>query len=235
MARTGTLFLVAVPIGNPDDITLRALKILRAADYLLAENPHVTRELLAVHEISTPLLSYRPRTDADCDQTALSLLLAGETLAFVSDAGTPAIVDPGQTLIAAALRAAIPVVPIPGATALISALIASGLPTGQFVFEGSPPRSRADRHQFFFNLRAETRTLVLYESPAALRSTLSTLAEVLGAERKVAVAFCLTTPAEQWFRGMLAEAIIHFRKPRRGEYVLVIAGNAHGSLDRIKV
>ena len=173
------------------------------------------------------MLSYRPRTDADCDQTALGLLLAGESLAFVSDAGTPALVDPGQTLIAAALRAGISVVPVPGATALIAALIASGLPTGRFVFEGSPPRAHADRYQFFRNLSEETRTLVLYESPAYLRSTLTTLADVLGADRLIAVAFCLTTPAEQWFRGTLAEAITQFRKPRRGEYVLVIGSLGH--------
>ena len=226
MARTGTLFLVAVPIGNPDDITVRALKILRSVDHILAENPHVTRHLRSLHAIETPLLSYRPRTNADCDQTALERLLAGENLALVSDAGTPALVDPGQTLVSAAIRADISVVPVPGATALIAALIASGLPTGRFVFEGSPPRARTDRYEFFHALQTETRTIVLFDSPAYLRSTLTTLVEVLGRNRVITIAFSITTPSEQWFRGTLGEAVTEFRKPRRGEYVLVIAGGS---------
>jgi len=224
-ATYGTLSLVAVPIGNPDDITLRALSVLRSADRIIAENPHVTKELLAYHHIETPTISYRPRLDADCDRTVLDLLLAGENLAFVSDAGTPALVDPGQTLIAAAVHLGIPVVPIPGATALIAALVAAGLPTERFLFDGSPPRTRADRHAFFAALAHEPRTIVLYESPAYLRSTLSTLTATLGANRPVVVAFRLTTSAEQFFRGTLTEAVSHFRKPRRGDYALVIAGS----------
>jgi 16S rRNA (cytidine1402-2'-O)-methyltransferase len=228
--QTGTLFLVAVPVGCPEDISLRALSVLRSVGGILAENPHVTRSLLQHHGIEGNISAYRPRTDPDCDSNTLQRLLSGESLALVSDAGTPALVDPGQTLITAAVRAGIPIVPIPGAAAMISALIVSGLPTGRFVFDGSPPRSRTDRAQFFANLKDEPRTILLYESPAYLRSTLRTLAETLGADRGVCVAFSLTTSKERIFRGTLAEACEHFRKPMRGEYALAVAGRSPNDL-----
>lgn len=225
-AATGTLFLVAVPIGCPEDISLRALSVLRSVNGILAENPPVTRALLMHHGIEANVSAYRPRTDPECDSRALERLLAGEDLALVSDAGTPALVDPGQTLISAAVGQGIVVTPVPGAAAMIAALIASGLPTGRFVFDGSPPRSRTDRVQFFAALKNEPRTILLYESPAYLRSTLKMLTETLGAGRRICVAFRLTTTSERIFRGTLLEACDHFRKPARGEYALVVAGKS---------
>lgn len=221
----GTLYLVSTPIGNLEDISLRALRILREVPLIAAEDARVTRKLLDHFGIGTEVVSYHPSRQPHQTDTLLASLQAGRALALVSDAGTPAIADPGASLIAAAITHGVPVQPVPGPVAALSALVASGLPAGRFAFDGFPPRCRADRRAFFAALARESRTLLLYESPAYLLATLRDLLAALGRERPIAIARDLTRPGETCFRGTLAQAICHFRAHTpRGEYTLVIGG-----------
>jgi 16S rRNA (cytidine1402-2'-O)-methyltransferase len=221
----GTLYLVSTPIGNLEDISLRALRILREVPLIAAEDARVTRKLLAHFGIGTEVVSYRPSRQPQQTETLLASLQAGRALALVSDAGTPAIADPGASLITAAIARGLPVQPVPGPVAALSALVASGLPVGRFAFDGFPPRRRADRRAFFVALARESRTLLLYESPAYLLATLRDLLAALGRERPIVIARDLTRPGETCFRGTLAQAACHFRTHTpRGEYTLVIGG-----------
>jgi 16S rRNA (cytidine1402-2'-O)-methyltransferase len=221
----GALYLVSTPIGNPEDISLRALRVLRESAVIVAEDTRVTRRLLAQFGITTEALSYQRRARPATTATACGCLRAGKPVAFVCDAGTPGVADPGQGLVHAALALGATVSPVPGATAAMAALVTSGLPTGRFVFEGFPPRARADRAAFFAVLSQETRTIVLYESPACLRATLETLSGVFGPTHPVAVARNLTRSSEAVFRGTLGEAVTHFHpRPPQGEYTLVVGG-----------
>lgn len=220
----GTLYVVATPIGNLEDITLRALRVLRESSLIAAEDTRVTRKLLTHFDIHVPCTSWHQHSRDDKTESLIGRLLAGHNIALVSDAGMPGISDPGVELVVQAARAGIAVVPIPGPNAALSALIVSGLPAGRFVFEGFPPRTRTDRREFFATLRAECRTILLYESPGRLRCTLEDLYRMLG-DRPVAVARELTKLYEEVFRGTLAGAIEHFESTKpRGEFTLVIGG-----------
>ena len=220
----GTLYLVATPLGNLEDITLRALRILRETRIIAAEDTRHTRKLLTHFGISTPTISYHEHSGLAGIATVLAALAEGD-VALVSDAGTPAISDPGVELVQAALRAGYPVVPIPGPSAVITALIASGLPTAAFTFLGFLPRRTQDRRAALEGIRDEPYTLVLYEAPHRLRSCLDDLLAVLG-DREACLARELTKIHEQWLRGTLSalRARYNGEDEPRGEYTLVIAG-----------
>ena len=222
---SGTLYLVATPIGNLADITLRALSTLREADLIAAEDTRVTRKLLAHYEISTPMTPYHQHSLGRKAEHLLDLLRQGKNVAMVSDAGTPGVSDPGHELIALAIESGIPVVAIPGANAVITALIVSGLSTRRFTFEGFPPRQAGDRRSFFEALKDEPRTMVFYESPLRLLATLKSMLEVLG-DRRVAVVREATKMFEEVHRGTISSAIERFTAVKaKGEITFVLEGS----------
>jgi 16S rRNA (cytidine1402-2'-O)-methyltransferase len=221
----GTLYLVATPIGNLEDITLRALRVLREAAAIAAEDTRHTRKLLTHHNIPARLISLHEHNETGRIPELLARLQAGESIALVSDAGTPGLSDPGTALIAAAVAAQVPVVPIPGPSALVAALVSSGLPTAPVTFLGFLPSAPADRRRVLEEAGVLPHTLVLYEAPHRLRRALAAMCEVWGGERQVAVARELTKLHEEVFRGRLREALEHFSQtPPRGEFTLVVAG-----------
>ena len=217
-----TLYIVPTPIGNLEDITLRALRILGEVDLIAAEDTRVTRKLLARYEIQTPLTPFH---EHNLSQKLPELLdrLATEDIALVSDAGTPTINDPGQELVVGASEMGFAVVPLPGASAVTTSLAASGLPTRGFVFLGFLPRRRTERIELLSDLCRERRTLVAFETPHRLTASLSDLLETLG-DRQIAVCRELTKLHEEVFRGSVSVALDHFIEPR-GEFTLVIEGN----------
>lgn len=222
---TGTLYIVATPIGNLDDITLRAIRTLRTVDYILAEDTRTTARLLARYRIETPFYkSYYQGVEKSRVESVLRLLKAGKDLALVSDAGTPLVSDPGYPLVRAAVERGIRVVPIPGACAALAGLVASGLPPDRFCFEGILPRKESERRKRIERLINETRTMIIYESPHRLISTLKILSELIP-EREVVLARELTKRHEEFIRGTPAE-LLHAveARPVKGEIVLVIAG-----------
>ena len=218
-----TLYVVATPIGNLEDITLRALRVLREVAFIAAEDTRVTRKLLERYDIHTPLTSYHEHNRLS-KLPSLLAALEEKDVALVSDAGMPGVNDPGYDplLVFAAAKAGIRVVPIPGASALTTALAASGLPVGQFVYLGFLPRKRADRRRLLASLANETRELVVLETPRRLRAALEDALATLG-DRGVAVCRELTKLHEEVFRGTLSAALDHFATPR-GEFTLVIEG-----------
>ncbi|MCX6367627.1 MAG: 16S rRNA (cytidine(1402)-2'-O)-methyltransferase [Armatimonadetes bacterium] len=221
----GVLYLIATPIGNLEDITARALRLLREVDVIAAEDTRVTRKLLAHFDIHTPLISYHAHSSAGRQDALVSRLLAGESVAVVSDAGTPCISDPGAELVAEVAAAGVRIDPIPGASAPLCALIASGLPTGRFVFEGFLPRTKPDFRERVRQLAKEERTTVLFEAPPRLIETLKALASACGDDRPASVGRELTKKFEEHVRGSLAEVIAHFQEtPPRGECVIVVGG-----------
>lgn len=223
--RVGTLFLVATPIGNLEDITARALRVLREVDLIAAEDTRVTRKLLAHFDIHTPLSAYHAHSTIGRQEALLERLRAGASVALVSDAGTPCISDPGAELVAQAIAAGARVEPIPGPSAVLHALIASGLPTGRFVFEGFLPRTKPDFRERVHQLAREERTTVLFEAPPRLVETLRALALACGEERPAAVGRELTKKFEEFVRGSLAELLLHFKETApRGECVIVLGG-----------
>jgi 16S rRNA (cytidine1402-2'-O)-methyltransferase len=220
----GTLFLVATPIGNLEDITLRALRVLGQVGLVAAEDTRRTRILFDRHAIHTPLLSYHEHNKHERLPRLLRALQAGD-LALVSDAGTPGLSDPGYELVHAALAEGHTVTPVPGPSAPLAALVASGLPSDSFVFAGYLPRRARDRQRALDELAQESRTLILFETPHRLLGSLQAMAEHLGPEREAAVCRELTKLHEQILRGSLAEMLNHFRgEPPRGEITLVVAG-----------
>jgi 16S rRNA (cytidine1402-2'-O)-methyltransferase len=220
----GTLFLVATPIGNLEDITQRALHTLRAVELIAAEDTRHTRKLLEHYKIDTPLISYHEHNKLVRVERLLETLDRGE-VALVSDAGTPGLSDPGYLLVQAALAAGHRVSPIPGPSAPIAALVASGLPTDAFIFLGYLPRKTAERRRLLKNLAGEGRTMLAFEAPHRLLSTLQDLETIFGPERSIAVCRELTKVYEEIMRCSVSEAREHFFdiKPR-GEFTLVIAG-----------
>lgn len=220
----GTLYLVATPIGNLQDISARALQVLNQASLVAAEDTRQTRKLLSHYQIHTQLISYHEHNKLARLGDILTAL-SSRDVALVSDAGTPALNDPGYELVRAALDAGFPVSPIPGPCAPISALVASGLPTDAFLYLGYLPRKSSERKSLIREVAGLTYTLILLESPHRLLSALSDLKEVLG-ERRIAVARELTKLYEEIFRGSISEAIDHFSGGRiQGEITLVIDGN----------
>ena len=218
----GTLFVVATPIGNLEDITLRALRILREADLIACEDTRHTRKLLSHYQITTPTSSYHEHNEQQRTGWLVERLESGTDIALVSDAGTPSISDPGFRLVRAALERGIRVSPIPGACAIISALSISGRPTDSFAFLGFLPGRRAARRNRLRALRSESRTLLFFESPMRLASTLKDIDEILDS-REVTVAREMTKVHEQLVTGTAAELASLFRSRRpKGETVVVV-------------
>ncbi len=218
-----TLYVVSTPIGNLDDISRRAVRILGGVDLIAAEDTRTTGVLLHHLEIHKPLLSYYSRNSASRTPQLLDRLRAGASVAVVTDAGTPGISDPAYALIRDAVGAGIPVIPVPGASAVLAALVASGLPPDRFVFEGFLPLKKGRRTRWE-RLRDEERTIVVYESALRIARTLEELLECLG-DRRVAVARELTKKFEEVQRGPASDVLARLReRPARGEVVLVIAG-----------
>lgn len=218
-AATGNLFLVATPIGNLDDITLRALKILGTVDLIAAEDTRTTRKLLAHHGLRRPLISFGQHNEARRTEALVAALANGD-VALVSDAGTPAISDPGYALVDAAVAAGYRVIPIPGPSAALAALAASGLPSDRFLFLGFLPRRSGERRRRLQEFSGLQATLVVYEAPHRVQETLTDVLAVLG-DRRIAVARELTKVHEEVFRGTIAEARSYFEEPR-GEFTFVI-------------
>jgi 16S rRNA (cytidine1402-2'-O)-methyltransferase len=215
------LYVVATPIGNLEDITLRAIRILKEVKLIAAEDTRKTRLLLAAHGIKTPTTSYHEHNKL----TKLDYILGRlqtDDVALVSDAGTPGISDPGYELISAIRTANIAVVPIPGPSVLVSSLAVSGLPTASFTYLGFVPHKSAERKRFLRNVSGESRTLVLFESPHRLRESLLDMLDILG-DRRLTICRELTKLHEEIFYGITSEALGHFTTPR-GEFTLVIEG-----------
>ncbi|TEU16135.1 MAG: 16S rRNA (cytidine(1402)-2'-O)-methyltransferase [Dehalococcoidia bacterium] len=221
------LYVIATPIGNLEDISLRALRLLREVKLIAAEDTRTTRHLLNAHNIKTPLTSYHEHSKrAKLDY--LLNYLEKEDLALVSEAGTPGLSDPGYELIVAAIEHGISVVPIPGASAVITALVVSGLPTDQFLYLGFLPRRKGQRQRLFSSIVDEPRTIVAFETPHRLRKALSDIEEILG-NRRLSVCRELTKVHEEIFRGRVSQAREHFAEPR-GEFSLVIEGKTRAWL-----
>ena len=220
----GMLYLVATPIGNLGDFSPRAVETLARADFIAAEDTRVSVKLLNHFDIRKPLVSYHEHNRAAAGQTILARLLEGETCALVTDAGTPAISDPGQDLVALCAANGVTVQAIPGCCAAIAALAVSGLDTGRFTFEGFLPSGKKERRAALEELTGEVRTMVFHEAPHRLRSALADMAEVLG-DRPVALCRELTKLHEETVRTTLAQAAAYYAANEpRGEYVLVVAG-----------
>jgi len=215
------LYIVATPIGNLEDISLRALRTLREVKLIAAEDTRRTKQLLATYDIKTPTTSYHERNKLAKLEYILSCLEKGD-VALVSDAGTPGISDPGYELIVAAHERGIPVVPIPGASVVITALVVSGLDTGQFTYLGFLPHKASARRKLLQSVAADPATIVVLETPHRLTAALSDILEVLG-DREIAVCRELTKLHEEVFRGRVSQAMEHFTEPR-GEFTLVIEG-----------
>ena len=228
---SGTLYIVATPIGNLEDITFRALRTLKEADLIAAEDTRVTRKLLSHYDIHTPMISYHSNSRLTQTEKIIGALEAGKNVALVSDAGTPGISDPGHELIKLVIDAGMRVEMVPGPSAVITALVLSGLPTAWFAFDGWPSREAGARRKLFQSLKSERRTVCLYVAPTRLLSTLESVRSELG-ERPVAIVREATKKFEEVFRGTAAEAIEHFSaKEVRGEIVLVIAGRSKQEAD----
>ena len=218
------LYLVATPIGNLSDITLRALEILRAADYVASEDTRKTGLLLKHFDIKKPQIAFHEHNEDRAGQRIMALLQAGQSVAVVSNAGTPGVSDPGYTLVRQAVELDLPVTMIPGPSALIMAVVLSGLPSHSFTFRGFPPRKSGKRRTFLEIDRDSPHTLVFYESPYRLREFLDDALAVYG-DRQAAVANELTKLFESVRRGTLSELIAYLGESEpRGEYVVVIGG-----------
>lgn len=224
--KQGVLFLCATPIGNLEDITLRVLRVLREVDLIAAEDTRHTRKLLVHYDIHTPMTSYHEHNRHQKGLYLLRLLLAGQRIALVSDAGMPGISDPGEELVALAVSHDIPVVSLPGPSAALTALVASGLPTSSFCFEGFLPSAARARCRKLEMLKGERRTIIFYEAPHRLQEALADMLDVLG-DRSLAIARELTKQYEEIWRGTLREAVEHFKQHTpRGEFTLVVSGAA---------
>jgi 16S rRNA (cytidine1402-2'-O)-methyltransferase len=218
------LYVVATPIGNAADVTLRALRVLAAADAIACEDTRVTARLLAVHAIARPLVAYHEHNEAAMAPLLLERVAAGEVIALVSDAGTPLVSDPGHRLVQGAIARGLAVVPIPGASALLAALAVSGLPTHRFLFEGFLPPKAGPRRRALVLLRECPATLVFFESPHRLAASLADMLESLG-DRPAVVARELTKLYEEHRRGQLSELAASYAEatPPRGEITIVVA------------
>jgi len=231
----GILYIVPTPIGNLEDITLRALRVLKEASLIAAEDTRTSRVLTQHFQIETPMTSYHEHNKTAKQEQIFDALLSGD-VALISDAGTPGISDPGYELIQEAIQRGVAVVPLPGANALIPALVASGLPTDGFVYLGFLPRKAKALRDFFQSVSTERRTLVAYESPYRLVESLATAADVLG-ERPCCVAREISKKFEEFFRGSLQQAHDYFSSENpRGEITLVISGQlSEGKWDESRV
>ena len=218
------LYIVPTPVGNMEDMTLRAIRILKEADVVLAEDTRTSGILLKHFDIKNHLLSHHKFNEHGTSSAVVERLLAGQTVALISDAGTPGISDPGFFLVREAVRAGIEVQTLPGATAFVPALVSSGLPCDRFVFEGFLPQKKG-RQTRIDALRDEPRTMVFYESPYRVLKTLQQLAEAFGPDRQASACREISKVHEESVRGTLEELISHFTQTEpRGEFVIVVAG-----------
>ncbi|MCM3088915.1 16S rRNA (cytidine(1402)-2'-O)-methyltransferase [Bhargavaea ginsengi] len=221
----GKLYLVGTPIGNLEDITYRAIRILKESAIIAAEDTRNTKKLLNHFDIHTSLLSYHEHNLKEGGDRILSVLSGGEDVALVSDAGMPCISDPGADIAARAIVEGYAVVPVPGANAALSALIASGLPAQPFLFHGFPPRKKNDRRELFGKLALRGETVIFYESPHRLKESLRDLETAFGAERRVALVRELTKKFEQILRGTAREAVAYAESSDlKGEFCIVVEG-----------
>lgn len=220
----GKLYIVPTPIGNLKDITLRAIDVLKQVDLILAEDTRTSGKLLKAYEIDTPMQSHHMHNEHKTVESIVNRIEGGQDIALISDAGTPAISDPGFLLTRSCVEAGIEVDCLPGATALVPALVNSGLPNDRFVFEGFLPVKKG-RQTRLMKLAEEERTMILYESPHKLLKTLAQFVEFFGADRRISVSRELTKLHEETVRGTISEVLQHFEKsPPKGELVLVLAG-----------
>lgn len=226
-ASAGALFVVATPLGNLADITLRALEVLRSVDLIAAEDTRHTRKLLSFYDIHKPLVSYHSQNLRKRGTELAARVRAGALVALVTDAGTPGISDPGALLVEQLLAQNLMVTVIPGPTALIAALVTSGLPTHPFAFLGFPPAGGSGRRRFFAAYAGLSMTLILYEAPQRLSKTLGDILLIWG-DRPIAIARELTKRFEEFFRGTVSAAAAHFSGEVRGELTLVVAGCGEG-------
>lgn len=222
---SGTLYLVATPIGNLGDFSPRAVETLRRVEFIAAEDTRVSIKLLNHFQIRKQLVSYHEHNHVTAGQSILRRLLAGESCALVTDAGTPAISDPGEDMVRLCAENGVEVQSIPGCCAAVSALAVSGLPTGRFTFEGFLTVNRKSRRERLESLRCEERTMIFHEAPHKLRTTLDDLCAAFGPERGIALCRELTKLHEETVRTTLGAAAAYYREnPPKGEYVLVVAG-----------
>ena len=222
----GTLYLVATPIGNLGDLSPRGADTLAQVDFIAAEDTRVTVKLLNHLGLKKPMVSYHRHSGQGRSDELVARLLGGEDCALVTDAGTPAISDPGEELVAQCAQQGIPVVAIPGACAFVNALAVSGLPTGRFTFEVFLPMNKKNRRAHLESLQGEARTMLFHEAPHKLLATLKDLAETFGPDRRVALCRELTKLHEETVRTTLGEAAAYYQENTpKGEYVLVVAGS----------
>ena len=218
------LYLVPTPVGNMEDITMRALRILREADLILAEDTRTSGNLLRHFDIRKPMLSYHKFNEHQTVASVVERLKAGETIAVVSDAGTPGISDPGFLVVREAVKAGVEVQTLPGATAFVPALVSSGLPCDRFCFEGFLPQKKG-RQTRLNALREETRTMIFYESPHRVVKALEQMKDVFGEERRCSVCREISKVYEESVRGTISEVLEHFKENEpKGEFVIVVEG-----------
>ena len=222
---SGTLYLVATPIGNLGDFSPRAQETLAQADFIAAEDTRVSLKLLNHFGIRKPLVSYHEHNQASAGQAILQRLLSGESCALVTDAGTPAVSDPGEGLVRLCALAGVPVIAIPGCCAAVNALAVSGLPTGRFCFEGFLPMNKKERRERLAALQTEERTMLFHEAPHKLRSTLLDLRDAFDPDRRLSLCRELTKLHEETLRLTLGEAVAYYGTAEpKGEFVLVLEG-----------
>lgn len=235
MNNIGRLYVVPTPVGNMEDITLRALRILKEVDFVLAEDTRTSGILLKHYEIKKPMMSHHKFNEHHTVETVVRRLQGGEVAALISDAGTPAISDPGFLVVRECVRNNVEVQCLPGATAFVPALVASGLPNEKFVFEGFLPQKKGRQTRLTF-LADETRTMIFYESPHRLLKSLTQFATYFGEDRYASVAREISKIHEESVRGTLAELVLHFtEKAPRGEIVVIVAGKENKKQKNIKV
>ncbi|MEE0867978.1 MAG: 16S rRNA (cytidine(1402)-2'-O)-methyltransferase [Clostridia bacterium] len=231
----GKLYLCATPIGNLGDITYRCVEVLKSVDLIAAEDTRRTLGLLNHLSIEKPMTSYFEHNRREKGEFLINEMKNGKNIALVSDAGTPAISDPGEDLVALCAECGIDVVPVPGAVAGINALIASGLPTGRFTFEGFLTVNKRGRSEMLESLKNEERTMIFYEAPHKLLATLKDMRSVFG-NRRISLCRELTKVHEEFFRTDFDNAVIHYEQnPPRGEFVLVIEGKSHEQAEHEKM
>ncbi|HWP91725.1 MAG TPA: 16S rRNA (cytidine(1402)-2'-O)-methyltransferase [Thermodesulfobacteriota bacterium] len=223
----GKLYIVSTPIGNLEDITFRALRILREVDIIACEDTRVTKKLIFHHQILKPLTSYHEHNEIEKAEELVALLESGKNVALVSDAGTPGVSDPGYRLVKLASEKGIEVIPVPGPSAAIAALSVSGLPTSSFAFFGFLPKSSKKRREFLEEIREHTETLIFYESPNRILETLKGILEVLG-DRQVSVSRELTKMFEESVKGSISKVvkILEERNKLKGEFTIVVEGRS---------
>lgn len=230
---TGMLYLVPTPIGNLEDMTFRAIRMLKEADLIAAEDTRNTQKLLNHFEIQTSQISFHEHNSNERTPKLIERMIAGETIAQVSDAGMPSISDPGVDLVKAAIEAGIAVVPLPGANAALPALIASGISPQPFYFHGFLPRKKKDLHTELETLNKRQETIIFYESPHRLKALLEQIEKVMGSDRKIVLARELTKRYEEFIRGTVSEVSEWAQAEQiRGEFCVILEGNANPILDQ---